>query len=197
MHRLLLIALCTSACGSATDDRPATLDYITETILTPTCASAECHSSFTREVNDRFDTVSATRFSLVAYGLVSLPADAENPRNSLFVRALTTGLPSILDPNSGLVRMPYDAPIPDADIALIERWIADGALGAQCTPNDQGRACSFTHDATVPGGIRYHVIECPNGNVGPLVQDCLPGAEVCTTVGDNNGKCVANAQGSK
>jgi hypothetical protein len=195
MHRLLLIALCTSACGSATDDRPATLDYITETILTPTCASAECHSSFTREVNDRFDTVGATRFSIVAYGLVQLPDAVANPRGSLLIRALTVGAPSILDPGSGNVRMPYDAPLPDADVRLLETWISDGAHGAQCAPNDQGLACSFTHDATVPGGLRYHVIKCPDGDAGDVVQDCAT-TESCITVGDNNGKCVANSQGT-
>ncbi|HET9621409.1 MAG TPA: hypothetical protein VFP84_08595 [Kofleriaceae bacterium] len=185
MHRLLLIALCTSACGSATDDRPATLDYITETILAPTCASAECHSEFTQEVGDRFDTVSAARFSIVRNALVQFPTDVTDPRDSLLVRALRVGVPSILEPGSGNVRMPYDAPMPEADILLIERWISDGAREAQCVPNAQSRGCSFTIEGPA---VRYHVIECNNGNIGPVIEDCAAG-EACT-VDRNNGVCV-------
>jgi hypothetical protein len=188
MHRLLLIALCASACGSATDDRPATLDYITETILIPTCASAECHSSFTREVNDRFDTVSATRISIVANVLIPLPQSMIDPKTSLFIQALTVGAPSILSPGSGNVRMPYDAPLPDADVELMERWISEGAQGAQCAPNDKNLGCSFTSDPTAPGGLRYHVVQCDAGNIGPIVQDC-PNGQICSTV-DSNGTCT-------
>src|SRR3954463_9414818 len=125
MYRLALIALAASACGSATDDRPPTLDFITETILAPSCASAECHSAFKREVGDQFDTPAAARLSIVANGL-ALVSDQEDPASSFLVRSLTVGNPSILDPGSGNVRMPYDEPMPDADIELIKRWIADG-----------------------------------------------------------------------
>jgi hypothetical protein len=189
MHRLLLIALCASACGSATDDRPATLDYITETILIPTCASAECHSSFTREVNDRFDTVSATRFSIVANGLIHIPEAMQSPQSSLFIMAMTVGAPSILDPGGPDVRMPYDAPLPDADVRLMEKWISEGALGAQCAPNDKGLACTSNPDPTRPGKSRYHVVDCPDGNVGAVVQDCAVG-DSCNVIGDHNGECV-------
>ena len=185
MNRLLLIALCASACGSATDDRPATLDYITETILAPTCASAECHSEFTQEVGDRFDTVSASRFSIVRNGLVVYPADLSAPRQSLLVRALRVGVPSILEPGGENVRMPYDAPMPEADIRLIEKWIAEGALGAQCVPNAQNRGCSYT--VNDQGVLVYHVVECENGNIGAVVQDCAAN-ERCT-VATNNGVC--------
>ena len=71
--------LLASACGSATDDRPATLDYITETILAPTCATAECHSDFKRQVGDQFDTPAGARRSIVANGLVVYPDDIANP----------------------------------------------------------------------------------------------------------------------
>jgi hypothetical protein len=193
MHRFLLIALCASACGSATDDRPATLDYITEAILIPTCANAECHSSFTREVNDRFDTVSATRYSIVANVLVPLPESTIDPAASLLIRALTVGAPSILSPGT-TVRMPYDAPIPDADIALMEKWMAEGAHGAQCVPNAQGMGCTFTTDATAPHGMRYHVVPCTDGDAGPAIEDCVDG-QVCLTSGQN-GQCVPDPQGT-
>src|SRR5438045_1803927 len=72
MHRLALAgALLASACGSATDDRPPTLDFITETILAPSCATAQCHSAFAREVGDEFDTPAAARRSIVANSLAT------------------------------------------------------------------------------------------------------------------------------
>src|SRR5882762_10165490 len=98
MNRLVLVALLAGACGSATDDRPPTLDYITETILAPSCANAECHSAFKQAVGDQFDTPAATRRSIVANGLVSYPADVADPTSSLLIRTLRVGAPSILDP---------------------------------------------------------------------------------------------------
>src|ERR1051325_3292537 len=61
MKRLVLVAaLLGGACGT-TDDRPRTLRYITQTILAPTCAIAQCHSAFKQEVGDEFDTIEAAR----------------------------------------------------------------------------------------------------------------------------------------
>ena len=109
MHRLVLIALVVSACGSETDDRPATLDYITETILAPSCAAAECHSAFKQAVGDQFDVPAAARRSIVANSLVVYPDDAADPSGAYLIRALRVGVPSVLDKNGGNVRMPYDA----------------------------------------------------------------------------------------
>ena len=186
MHRLAVIgALFAGACG-ATDDRPRTLSYITDTILAPTCALAECHSAFRQQVGDEFDTVEAARRSIVANGLVVYPDDVIDARHSLLITVLRDGAPSILDPGSGNVRMPYDAPMPDADVDLIQAWIADGAAGAQCTPNAQGRGCSLT--AGVGGTLLYHVVECSDGNVGAVVTDCLP-SQTCEFYREN-GQCT-------
>jgi hypothetical protein len=171
------------------DDRPATLKYITETILTPTCASAECHSSFTREVNDQFDSVAATRRSVVANGLVLFPddtVDADAATNSYLVRSLRVGNPSLLDPGSGNIRMPFDAPMPEADIRLIEKWIGDGAHGAQCEPTAQNLGCGFITDAK--GKVTFQVVECVDGDVGKVVETC-PDTQACTVL-SGNGKCV-------
>jgi hypothetical protein len=180
-------ALLASACGSATDDRPPTLEYITDTILAPTCATAECHSAFKREVGDQFDTPAATRRTIVGNQLVIYPDDVADPANSRFIRTLTVGEPSILDPNSGNVRMPYDAPMPDADIQLMEAWIAAGVPGAQCEPNDQNRGCvvRFVEGQTSP---EYDVVECVDGNVGAVVTVC-PDRQVCDFY-KGNGQCV-------
>ncbi|HEX3758542.1 MAG TPA: hypothetical protein VHW23_07530 [Kofleriaceae bacterium] len=185
MQRLVLIgALLASASGAcgATDDRPRNLEYITQTILAPTCAAAECHSAFKMEVGDEFDTVDAARRTILNNGLVS-PGD---PSGSTLVQSITVGVPSILDPMSQtIVRMPFDSPMPDADVALIEAWIQDGAAGAQCLANDQGNGCSTTTN----GATRtYHVVKCVDGNIGDVVMDC-PGKQVCLPFNEN-GQCT-------
>ena len=185
MNRFVLVgALVASACGSATDDRPPTLDYITETILAPTCASAECHSAFKRQVGDEFDTPAAARQSIVANRLAVYPDDVADPAHSFLITTLTVGSPSILSPGSGNVRMPYDAPMPDADIRLIEAWIASGVPGAQCEPNAQNQGCSAS---TVAGQTVYKVVECVDGNVGADVMVC-PVGQVCDFY-IGNGQC--------
>lgn len=176
MKRLVLIgALFAGACGT-TDDRPRTLPYITEAILAPTCASAECHSAFKRQVGDEFDTVDAARRSIVGNGLV-LADDVADPSSSFLIQSLTVGTLSILDPKSGTkVRMPYDAPMPDADLDLIRMWIAEGAKGAQCLVDTQGHGCVIKHDG---GATVSQVVACSaDGNAGAVVMDC-PAGHLC------------------
>ena len=188
MNRFVWVAaLVASACGTATDDRPATLEYITETVLAPSCATAECHSAFKRQVGDEFDTPAATRRTIVANQLVAYPADVVDPAGAFLITTLTVGSPSILYPNSGNVRMPYDAPMPDADIQLIKKWIGDGVPGAQCEPNAQNRGCLVKTIAGQPTP-EYDVVECVDGNVGVLVTVC-PAGQVCDFY-RGNGQCV-------
>jgi hypothetical protein len=193
MKRLVLIgALLGGAAGACgvTDDRPPTLEYITRTILAPTCAAAQCHSAFKMEVGDQFDTVEATRQSIVVNGLVS----TLEPTASVLYGSITVGYPSILNPGSGNVRMPFDAPMPDVDVALILRWIEDGAKGAQCLPNAEGKGCFVTGTR---GAAVYHVVRCVDGNAIENLQDC-PLADpasnkkqsICT-INTGNGQCTA------
>jgi hypothetical protein len=187
MQRLVpLAALLASACGSATDDRPPTLEYITETILAPSCAAAQCHSPFKAQVGDVFDTPEATRRTIVANGLVFVE-DRDAPEASYLIRSLTVGTDSLLDPGSGTVRMPYDAPMPDADIELIKRWIEAGIPGAQCVPNDQNLGCQV-HTVAGQQLPVYDVVECPDGNAGAIVQTCTT-PEICS-YDTGNGQCV-------
>jgi len=189
MHRFVLVgALLAGACGSATDDRPPTLDYITETILAPSCASAQCHSAFKREVGDEFDTPEAARQSIVANGLVHYPDDTRDEASissSFLIRTLTVGTASILSPGSGNVRMPYDAPMPDADIELIKSWIRAGAPGAQCVANADGRGCQVEEVANLPV---YRVVTCVDGNATGVVQVC-PSDQICDFY-MGNGTCL-------
>ncbi len=180
MFRLAAAAVAVAAIGcSTTDDRPLTIEYLTENILAPTCGAAQCHSTFANNLGKRFDTVDGARYSLLAsqtcggannylVRLAQSPTDADDrdaPASSLFVTWLTTTDPQ----HCGIGRMPWDAPMANEDIAYIERWIQNGAIGAQCDPYvNNGFACD--HDYLVPcldwsfaprnGPESMH---CPNG----------------------------------
>jgi hypothetical protein len=115
MYRLVLVAAAAQAACSQTDNnRPATLEYITEAILQPACSQAVCHSSFRMERGLAFDTVDVARRSL--RGIVSMESESSLLYNVLIRK---------------VKRMPYDAPLPDKDIALIKQWIDDGAPGLE------------------------------------------------------------------
>jgi hypothetical protein len=114
MLRLAVAAAVASAACSQTDnDRPATLPYITEAILQPSCAQDVCHSSYTRSRGYVFDTVAAARQSLQMPGVVRI----DEPQSSLIYTVLIRQIK----------RMPYDAPLPQKDIDLILRWIEGSA----------------------------------------------------------------------
>jgi hypothetical protein len=121
-----LAALCVlcagglAACGVEVDDRPATLPYIVETILKPSCGQAQCHSATTRAGLGGavyvFDSVAATRDS-INVGQLVVPYDSEDSY------VVTNALLATKN------RMPLDAPLADDDIKLIRRWIDAGAPG--------------------------------------------------------------------
>jgi len=114
MFRLAVAAAVASAACSQTDnDRPATLQYITEAILQPNCAQDVCHSSYSRTKGYAFDTVAAAKQSLQIPGLVN----PDEPDSSLLYTVLIRQVK----------RMPYDAPLPQKDIDLILRWIEGSA----------------------------------------------------------------------
>ena len=188
MNRLALFAAVLAACGSATDDRPATLEYITETILAPTCALAECHSVFKQQAGDVFDTPESVRHTIVVNGL-AYPFEMDNPSQTSLIRSLTVGLKSVIDESRGLVRMPFVQPMPDADVQLIARWIGDGVPGAQCLPNAQNRGCQVV---PAPGGVgvSYNAVECVDGNIGALIQACAAGQVCDSSDPQGNGQCT-------
>jgi len=140
VRRVLVLALL-AACGTTKDDRPRTIGYVTEAILAPTCGGAECHSSFSQNRGDVFDTVKAARATLV-HNLLSFDSvqyDPAKPENSLLITWITQTDPLGL----GIGRMPYDAPMPNADVNFLEEYIREGAPGAQCDPANQYSCNNF------------------------------------------------------
>lgn len=119
MYRLALVGvIALMACDQTENNRPATLEYITEAILQPSCAQSVCHSSYTMEQGYAFDTVEIARPSLRQ---IVVPGDSAG---SLLYSCLTRPVK----------RMPYDAPLQDKDIELIKLWIDSGAPGLEEQP---------------------------------------------------------------
>jgi hypothetical protein len=107
-----LLAICVVAACGGSDTRPATLEYITLTVLRPSCGLAACHAAATNTAGFSFDTVEGARDAL---RVLVTPGD---PGGSELIEILREEQ-----------SMPPDSPMFDGDIALIEQWIADGAGG--------------------------------------------------------------------
>jgi hypothetical protein len=117
--RIALVVLGgVAACGEDVDPRPARLAYIAPAILQPACATASCHSRQGEAAGLRFDRddLGVLRSELILRTLIYVGQPEGSPLVTTFLRGANTDL-----------RMPPDAPLPEADIALIEAWIAAGA----------------------------------------------------------------------
>ena len=113
MYRPVLVAaVALAACNQTENDRPLTVEYLTEAILQPSCSQYVCHSSFSRAKGYAFDTVAESRKSLA---MIVTPGDTE----SFLLQVLTRTVK----------RMPYDSPLPNKDIELIQDWVMAGAPG--------------------------------------------------------------------
>jgi hypothetical protein len=144
----LLLAL--AACGTSDDDRPRDAQYITDTILAPTCGGAQCHSTFAQTNDVVLDTYSAMRNTMVNFPLLSFSADQYDPADP-DDSALITWVTQIDPFGLGIGRMPYDAPMPNADVDLLKAWIT-GPIDkrdddAACTPGVT--ACPALDDTCV------------------------------------------------
>jgi hypothetical protein len=109
-------ALCAplvAGCGGE-DSRPATFSYIYPAIIEPSCATASCHSDFTRRAGVNFGFKSEAYSQLVDRHFVTkgVPDESE--------------LLYLLDAK-GARRMPPDFALPNVDIATIRDWIIAGA----------------------------------------------------------------------
>jgi hypothetical protein len=115
LRAVVAAAVTLAACSQTDNDRPRTVQYITEAILQPNCAQDVCHSSYARAKDYAFDTVAAARTSLAR--LVS----KTQPESSFLYVVLTRTIK----------RMPYDAPLPQKDIDLIFEWLTSGVAAKE------------------------------------------------------------------
>jgi hypothetical protein len=130
-HRALMVAFALALLGGAgcndTDERPATWSYISATIIQPNCGTSRCHAVGSEVKGWKFDEQNAYDTLLASCIIVpeGNPRPCPNaagqpgePANQELYLAIT---------GNSLERMPPDEPLPQADIDLIEKWIAAGA----------------------------------------------------------------------
>jgi hypothetical protein len=115
--RACLIGLVLVACSAEDpDDRPAELGYLIPALFQPSCATSMCHSRSAQAKDLVLEgSPDLVRFALVSKGFVYPGQPAGSP------------LLHFLRGDKVVLRMPPDAAWPDADIALVERWIRLGA----------------------------------------------------------------------
>ena len=111
----LAVLLASAAGCNDTDERPATWSYISATIIQPNCATSRCHSKGSNVLGLVLDTAD--------YSKIEPYVHADTPDNTTLMFRLNGGVPG-----NEVQRMPVDEPLPQADIDLIRKWIADGAL---------------------------------------------------------------------
>jgi hypothetical protein len=101
------------ACGDP-DSRPARWEYIQQAIVAQNCATSGCHSQLVQNAGLDFSNPTLSREQLLSRQYV-LPGNPNSPLMFLLQGRERR-------------RMPPDAPLPNADIDLIERWIVEGAV---------------------------------------------------------------------
>ena len=109
-----LCALAGTGCGSSVDERPAKWSFISASIVEPGCATVSCHSAISQRGGVDLHA-REVGFYMLINGFYVIP---NLPDQSTVVSLMNA---------EGALRMPPDVPLPQADIALIETWITDGA----------------------------------------------------------------------
>ncbi|WP_326523907.1 hypothetical protein [Sphingomonas sp.] len=115
-----------AACDDASD-RPADWGYVHAAILEPSCATARCHSKAAAQAAVDLST-SAAAYAVLTGRVCGAPPLPGEPIGN-FVRPghpESSRLMYLLRGERTTI-MPPDVPLPDGEIAVIERWILEGA----------------------------------------------------------------------
>ncbi len=124
---LVVLALVASGCGEEEDPRPARWSYIYPTLIQPACNTSGCHAKHTATFGFQLDTPEGAYIDLVG-GMFSGPNQPFPPQSYVKPgRPDESRLLYLLRGDNVAYRMPPDGPLPEADIALIEKWILAGA----------------------------------------------------------------------
>ena len=116
------LAFVVTGCNGTTDDRPPKWSFISATIMEPSCATVNCHSAITHQGGVDLSAREIGYETLVGKsgtgGFQTFYVYPGYPQYSSVVSLMNA---------EGSIRMPPDNPLPQADIQLIESWIASGA----------------------------------------------------------------------
>ena len=124
--RLLGVLLLAGGCDTAAD-RSTSWSYIHTSIVRPACTTSACHSKLGSQAGIDLSTPGAAYLLFTGRGCDAPDVSGSPPGN--FVRPghpETSKLMYLLRGEGGSI-MPPDVPLPEAEIAIIERWILEGA----------------------------------------------------------------------
>jgi hypothetical protein len=121
----LLIVASLAGCGGA-DNRPAKWSYIAPAIIEPNCATVSCHSSVAQRAGVILEPADTAYATLTRRHFVAICAPDAGPECTPDTAVATSEILALLRAQ-GSQRMPPDQALPEADIHLIQTWIANGA----------------------------------------------------------------------
>jgi hypothetical protein len=126
---VLVLSAAAGGCGGEEDVRDPYWGYISPAIIQPNCATSSCHSKASAVAGLDLSTVKDGRYSLVQLRLAQRGAAKGEPPARPMVLPFNPDESRMLHmlKADGARRMPPDRPLAGADIALIERWILEGA----------------------------------------------------------------------
>jgi hypothetical protein len=124
---VLVLIAGLAGCGGA-DNRPAKWSYIAPAIIEPNCATVSCHSSVAQRAGvilepaqKAYDILTSRHF------VVTCPQGQADAGTTCMDMAVATSEILYLLRAQGSQRMPPDQALPEADVHLIQTWIANGA----------------------------------------------------------------------
>ena len=124
---VLVLMAGLAGCGGA-DNRPAKWSYIAPAIIEPNCATVSCHSSVAQRAGvilepaqKAYDILTSRHF------VVACPQGQADAGTTCMDMAVATSEILYLLRAQGSQRMPPDQALPEADVHLIQTWIANGA----------------------------------------------------------------------
>jgi len=121
---IFALVACFAGCGGA-DNRPAKWSYIAPGIIEPNCATVSCHSSVAQRAGVILEPAQTAYKTLTDRHFV-VTCDSSSPPDCMDMAVGTSEILYLLR-GLGSQRMPPDQALPEADIHLIQTWIADGA----------------------------------------------------------------------
>lgn len=114
------------ACDAA-DDRPAIWSYLHPALVAPACATAGCHSSHAALAGLDLSSQTGAYTFLTGRICGAPPSASDPPGNFVFAGSPERSRLMYLLRGEDVRVMPPDQPLPDVEIALVERWILEGA----------------------------------------------------------------------
>lgn len=128
MRAPALLALALLAGCVEPEERAAPWRYVHAAVIEPSCATAGCHAKMTSQAGLDLSTPASAHALLTGMVCADNPPPGSPPGNFVIpFEPERSRLMHLLRGDDANLRMPPDAALPDGEIAIVERWILEGA----------------------------------------------------------------------